>query len=260
MATILCIHGMWGGGYMWDRWRAVFEKAGHTVETPTLPLHEVDPDAPPPEGLGRQSLLDYADYLEGEIGKLREAPVLVGHSMGGLLAQILTARGLAKAAVFVCPAPWAGWPAMRELMSPSVMRTLLGHTLLRALWGKPHRLTFAQARYSTLNLLSETEARKEYAPWVHESGRALFEIGFWWADRRRAAKVEPIPIDVPTLTLSGGRDRIVPKHVVDVTARALAKRGGDYTVYPDHSHWIIREPGYETVAGDVVAWIERSLH
>ena len=101
--TIVMIHGMWGGGWNWENYQKFFEGKGYHCLTPTLRFHDVDPKAPPHPQLGTTSLLDYAEDLEKEIGKLDTLPILMGHSMGGLLAQILGSRGLAKALVFLEP-------------------------------------------------------------------------------------------------------------------------------------------------------------
>jgi pimeloyl-ACP methyl ester carboxylesterase len=96
--SIVMIHGMWAGGWVWSNYVPVFEGRGYRCLAPTLRHHDA-PSLEPPEALGRTSLLDYASDLQQEIEKLDQSPVLMGHSMGGLLAQMLGARGLAKALV-----------------------------------------------------------------------------------------------------------------------------------------------------------------
>ncbi len=103
--TIVMIHGMFGGGWYWDNYKGFFEKRKFQCHTPTLRFHDVDPEDKPCSDLGTTSLLDYAQDLEDYIGELDERPILIGHSMGGLLAQILGARGLAMGLVLLTPAP-----------------------------------------------------------------------------------------------------------------------------------------------------------
>ncbi|MEQ8700185.1 MAG: alpha/beta hydrolase [Bauldia litoralis] len=257
--TVLFIHGMWGGGHQWADWQAFFGERGFDTRAPTLRHHDVDPAGAPPEALGKVSLLDYAADLEAEIDALPDKPILVGHSMGALIAQILAARGRCKAAVFLTPAPPAGWPAVVELAMPSVTRTLLGKTFGPGLTGRPHRLSFKQAAYSCLNNMPEDRQREEYSRWVWESGRVLFEIAFWYLDwRRRAARVNPANMTVPTLTVSCGRDRITPRPVVRRIAERYRPAGGDYKTYDRHGHFLIREAGWEQVAADCLAWIEKA--
>jgi pimeloyl-ACP methyl ester carboxylesterase len=116
--TIFMIHGMWGGPWYWENYRRVFEREGYRCVATTLPYHDMDPRGVPDPRLGTTSLLDYAEALEREVSQLGVKPILMGHSMGGLLAQILGARGLAKALVLLTPASPSGVVAL----TPSVVR------------------------------------------------------------------------------------------------------------------------------------------
>ena len=102
--TIVMIHGMWGTGSYWENFRDFFEGRGYRCVVPTLRFHDMDPNGLPDPRLGTTSLPDYAADLEKLIRELNVVPILMGHSMGGLLAQILGSRGLAKALVLLTPA------------------------------------------------------------------------------------------------------------------------------------------------------------
>ncbi|MGO9566600.1 MAG: alpha/beta hydrolase [Desulfomonilaceae bacterium] len=119
--TIFMIHGMWGGPWHWENYKSILEKEGYRCITTTLRFHDVDPKATPDPGLGTTSMSDYAGDLEQEIQQLGVKPIILGHSMGGLLAQILGGRGLAKALVLLTPASPAGILALK----PSVIKKLL---------------------------------------------------------------------------------------------------------------------------------------
>ena len=99
--TIFMIHGMWGGPWYWSGYQQIFEAAGYRCVTTTLPYHDMDPQGIPDARLGTTSLLDYARALEEEIGQLADPPIIMGHSMGGLLGQMLGSRGLAKSLVLL---------------------------------------------------------------------------------------------------------------------------------------------------------------
>ena len=105
--TIFMIHGMWGGPWYWEKYRGVFESQGYRCVATTLPYHDMDPFGSPDPRLGTIGLLGYAQALEQEVRRLGAKPILMGHSMGGLLAQMLGARGLARALVLLSPAPAA---------------------------------------------------------------------------------------------------------------------------------------------------------
>lgn len=99
--TIFMIHGMWCGAWYWDNYKGFFEDKGYRCVTTTLRFHDVDPGETPHPRLGATSLLDYAEDLEEEIRQLGDKPIIMGHSMGGLLTQILGGRGLAKVLVLL---------------------------------------------------------------------------------------------------------------------------------------------------------------
>jgi pimeloyl-ACP methyl ester carboxylesterase len=247
--TILMIHGMWGGPHLWDNYRPFLEGRGHRCLAPALRHHQGPPPVPPPPELGTTSLLDYAADLEAEVRALPEKPWIVGHSMGGLLAQILAARGLAEKAVFLCPAAPRGILALK----PSVVRSFWSAMTRWAFWRRPFLPTYGEARYALWENLSEEESRAQYARFVPESGRAAFEIGLWPLDRRRASEVDARRVTCPVLVVAGGRDRITPEPVVRQVAR---RYGAPYRVFPEMAHWVIGEPGWEEVAGFVLGWLE----
>ena len=174
--TIVMIHGMCGGGWYWEKYKAFFESKGYHCTTPTLRFHDMDPNETPELRLGTTSLLDYAEDLEREIRKLQGVPIVMGHSMGGLIAQILGSRGLARALVLLTPASPSGIIALR----PSVIRCFWSGLTKWGFWRKPMRLTFDEAVYGVLQLLPSREQKELFHRFIFESGRASCEIGFWF--------------------------------------------------------------------------------
>ena len=118
--TIFMIHGMFGGSWCWDHYRAFFEARGDRCLAPDLRHHDAAPGADPHPELGTLSLLDYAADLEAAIRSLDEKPVIMGHSMGGLIAQILGSRGLASALVLLAPAAPAGIWSVKSTVVKSI--------------------------------------------------------------------------------------------------------------------------------------------
>jgi non-heme chloroperoxidase len=250
--TLYMIHGMWGSGAYWSNYRSYFEAQGYRVLTPTLRHHGGRFEDPPPPALGNTSLLDYAADLEGEIRTLDRKPILMGHSMGGLLAQMLASRGLAKAVVLLTPASPRGINALRV----SVVRSFLSAQMRWAYWRKPHRQTFGEAAYSMLQLLSPEEQQRVYRTFCYESGRAAFEIGMWLMDARRASEVDASRVTCPVLTIAGREDRITPASVVRHVAR---KYGSEYLELAHHAHWVVGEPGWQDVAGAAAVWLRKTV-
>lgn len=253
--TIVMIHGMWGGPWNWKNYRNFFELKGYRCFTPTLRHHDVRSGDSPDHRLGNTSLLDYASDLTNEIVSLGDQPIIMGHSMGGLLAQILGSQGLAKALVLLTPAAPEGIFSIR----PSVFKTFFGVMIRWGFWKKPMKLSFGAARYAMLDLMTPEQRREIYAKMVHESGRAAAEIGFWFFDKRHAARVDASKITCPVLVVAGSQDRITPPTV----SKEIAGRYpgfSTYKEYPDHAHWVVGEPGWTKIAEDVANWLKTQVH
>lgn len=252
--TIVMIHGMWGGGWCWENYQKFFTKKGYHCIAPNLRFHDVDPKAPPDPRLGTTSLLDYVEDLEKEIRKLDKPPILMGHSMGGLLVQILGSQGLAKALVLLTPAAPHGIIALK----PSVIKSFWSALTKWGFWRKPMRQTFAGAVYSTMHLLTVEEQKGLFDRYVYESGQAACEIGFWFFDPKGAAKVDEAKVTCPVLVIAGTQDRIVPVSVV----RKIAEKYKDVATYRElanHAHWVIVEPGWQEIAEDILDWLNKAL-
>jgi pimeloyl-ACP methyl ester carboxylesterase len=250
--TIVMIHGMWGGSWYWENYKKFFEGKGYCCIIPTLRFHDMDPKAIPNPKLGTTSLLDYAKDLEEEIRRLNSQPILIGHSMGGLLAQILGSRGLAKALVLLTPASPSGINAL----TPSVVRSFWSVLTGYGFWKKPKRQTFNEAVYSMLQLSSPEEQRKIYDRFVYESGRAASEIGFWFFDPKGASKVDEKKVSCPVLVIAGSKDKITPASVV----RKVADKYGavsTYKEFPNHAHWVIGEPDWQEIASYASEWLNQ---
>src|SRR5579883_223648 len=244
----VCIHGMWSTPDVWRPWRDFLEARGWPTVAPPL-LHHDAPPLAPPAALGATSLTDYVNDLAGQIKALPERPAVIGHSMGGLIALLLCARGVASKGVLLTPAPPSSVIAIR----PSNLMAFSRIQMNWGWWHKPHRPTEAEALRYTFNTTPPDEARALYARFVHESGRALFEIALPWLDGGNAATVRPQDIKVPLLFVGAEKDRLVPPDVVRRTAAPFP--GSRYLAYPDQGHWVLGQPGWKAIAEDVAAWL-----
>jgi pimeloyl-ACP methyl ester carboxylesterase len=252
--TIVMIHGMWGSGWYWENFKGFFESKGYRCVIPTLRFHDMDPNAVPDPRLGTTSLLDYAEDLEKLIRELQVRPILMGHSMGGLLAQILGSRGLAKALVLLTPASPRGIIALK----PSVIKSFWSGLTTWGFWRKPFRQTFDEAVYSMLNQMPSESWKSIYDQFVYESGRAAFEIGFWLFDSKGAARVDESRVTCPVLVIAGEKDRIVPVSITRKVAEKY-KRVSTYKEFSGHSHWVIGEPGWQEIAEYIKEWLHQAL-
>jgi pimeloyl-ACP methyl ester carboxylesterase len=249
LPPIVMIHGAFCGPWSFEDFRAPFEAAGFAVHAPVLRYH--DRGGSPPSALGKVSLLDYASDLEHVIATLGETPILIGHSMGGLLAQILAARGKARACVLLAPSPpWGVWPT-------TLFEVASAQTLLFS--GGDYRGTLIHPSYKiaeahSLDRLDRATRSAVYSRFVPESGQATFEIMNWSFDPRRASYVRARDVSCPLLCIAGSDDKINPPPTV---ARIAARYHGRavYEEVKGHSHWLVGEPGSEKIAARAVAWL-----
>ncbi len=110
LTPVVFIHGLWLLPNSWDRWRSVSEEAGYTTLAPGWPddPNTVEEANANPDVLAHKTVGQIADHFEDVVGKLTTKPALIGHSFGGLLAQILAGRGVSDATVAIDPAPFRG--------------------------------------------------------------------------------------------------------------------------------------------------------
>ncbi len=248
---VVLLHGMWSRGSTLDALRQALTARGYPVLAPTLPLHPVQSPAEL-EALGRLSLRDYAAALSATIqaAKLPTAPVLIGHSMGGLLAQMLAARMPVRAAVLLAPAP----PAGIHLVRPRNLWHMRKVLTTPAFWRKPQMPSADLAQAALFAKVPPGRSAELRAALLPESGRAYAEIVFWWADRARAARVDAGRVQCPVLVVAGGDDAIIPLAV----ARRVCARypAAEMLVLPGRGHWFFEEPGADQVFARVLSWLD----
>lgn len=247
---VVMIHGAFCGGWVFDGWRAIFEAHGHKVYTPALRHH--DGAAAPPRELGATSLADYTADLEALIDDIGEPAVIAGHSMGGLIAQKLAARGKAAALILLTPsAPWGVLPSTPfEVMSAQAL-FMAGDFWRKPLW--PER---ALASAHALDRLDNAVRAEVLSRLVPESGLATFEIMHWPFDLKRASEVAARAVNCPVLCFSGSHDRINPPCTVRRIARRYRGRV-QHRELEGFSHWPMAEPGWEEVARTALFWLDR---
>src|SRR5260370_37627445 len=159
--SVVFVHGLWLLPSSWRRWAAMFEEAGYPAVLPGWPddPETVDEANAHPEVLAHKSVGQVADHFDKIVRGLKTKPAVIGHSLGGLLAQILAGRGLASATVAIDPAPFRGVLPL-PLSALKSAWTVLGKPAQR---DRAIPLTFEQFRFGFANAVSEAEAKELYA-------------------------------------------------------------------------------------------------
>jgi pimeloyl-ACP methyl ester carboxylesterase len=246
---IVLIHGMWCTGANFERLIEGLKPRGHTCYAPTLPAHQVG--VPHPE-VGNKSLREYLSFLEETVRSLNltEAPILIGHSMGGLLAQQLAARIQPFALVLLTPSWPAGVWGLRWTNFVSFFRIVTSW----AWWKRPQKLSFHRAVVSAFNGVPRDKHVKLYDAMVEESGRAAFEIALWMLDRNRASNVVPAAVTCPVYVVSCGQDRLVPAASVRKVAALYPQASMRH--YPDRGHWVLDDVDTDEMAAEIANWLQ----
>jgi pimeloyl-ACP methyl ester carboxylesterase len=238
-APVLCLHGMFAGAWVYDALLPVIAARGHPASALSFRGH---PPGAPDESMGRHSIAAYA-HDAAEAARELDRPIVIGHSLGGLVAQMLVARNLARAAVLVSSAPPRGIPVFSLQLMLRMPRYLPALLLSR-----PFRPTDADLDALVLNRVPAAERPALRDRVVADSGRAARQVALGGVS-------VPVPAGaarVPMLVVSGDADRFIPLGV----ARKLAARyGAPLHVAAGHAHFLFAEPGWETHAAAILDWI-----
>ncbi|HLI67016.1 MAG TPA: alpha/beta hydrolase [Caulobacteraceae bacterium] len=242
---VIFVHGAFCGGWAFDRFREPFTRAGFRTLAPDLRGHGPGSARDATQGL---SIADYAADIAALVAAEPAPPILVGHSMGGLVAQLAAARAKVAALVLIAPSP--PWGVAGSSLEEAVSAVSL--YALGPFWTMAIEPDYSATAYS-LDRFAEPERRALFARLTPESGRALWETLNWWLDPMMTTSVAAAQVGAPVLALAGEHDRIHPPATVAQTAERL---GGETRVMAGMSHWLIAEPGWEAVAGAALDWLK----
>jgi non-heme chloroperoxidase len=256
---VVFIHGLWLLSNSWDRWCQVFESAGYSTLAPGWPD---DPDTVAeanehPDVLAHKTVGQVADHFEDVIRKLAAKPVLVGHSFGGLLTQVLAGRGLASASVAIDPAPFRG-----VLPLPiSALRSAAPVLHNPSNRGRAVPLTYDQFRFGFANAVSEDEAKELYDTYaVPAPGAPLFQAATANFNPWTEAKVKSKnPDRGPLLIISGEKDNTVPWAIANASYKKQRRNVGvtEIVEIPDRGHALTIDSGWREVADTALAFVQR---
>ena len=248
--SLLMIHGVGCGGDAWDRMRPGFEAAGWDCEAPTLFPDQRTLDDPP----ATLPDLGFDDYVAAMVEAARKIekdtgtkPAVIGHSMGGLIAQCLAEKGVVSQAVFLTPAQ----PKECAEVGLSVAYTFLNILLTRNR-KRAYKVWRSGFRFGVLNRVPRRRHEEIYA-------RARFDSGKVYGDLTDGVEVDEGLVTIPTLTIAASQDRATLARAVRKVGEKYARAPvpGDFFEYPDNAHWIIDEPGTDAVVADIVEWLEQ---
>jgi non-heme chloroperoxidase len=259
LTPVVFVHGLWLLPSSWDRWAEVFEAAGYVALTPGWPGdQETAAEARlNPGTVADTSIGEVADHFAAIISTLARKPVIIGHSFGGLLAQILAGRGLAAVSVAIDPAPFRG-------VLPLPISALRSASAALGNPANRHRavpLTYDQFRYAFANAVPEDEAKELYDTFaVPASGLPLFQAAAANLNPWTEAKVDTgNPGRGPMLLISGEKDHTVPWAITSAAHKHQShnKSVTEIVEMPGRGHALTIDSGWREVADTALAFTQR---
>ena len=256
---VVFIHGLWLLPSSWDRWAAVFEEAGYAPLTPGWPddPETVEEAKEHPEVFANKTIGQVADHYASIIEKLDKKPAVIGHSFGGLLAQMIAGRGLSAATVAIDAAPFRG-------VLPLPISALRSSKPVLENPRNRHRaipLTFDQFRYAFANAVSEDEAQELFETFaVAAPGAPLFQAAAANLNPWTEAKVDTEnPARGPMLIVSGEKDHTVPRAISDATYKRQQHNDGvtEFVEISNRGHALTIDSGWREVADTALEFIRR---
>ena len=261
LRPVVFVHGLWLLPSSWDRWATVFEEAGFIALAPGWPddPETVEEANARPEVLAHKSVGQVADHFGEIIGGLKKKPVVVGHSFGGLLAQILAGRGLSAVTVAIDPAPFRGVLPLPLSALKSAFPVL--HNPANRNRAIP--LTFDQFRFGFANAVSEKEAKELYKTYaVPAPGKPLFQAATANFNPWTEAKVDSLnPDRGPLLIVSGEKDNTVPWAVANASFKRQKRNKAvtEIVEMPGRGHALTIDSGWREVADTALAFVKRFI-
>ena len=256
---VVFVHGLWLLPSSWDRWATLVEEAGFTALTPGWPddpetVEEANAD---PDVFARKSLGQVVDHHVEVVGRLAKKPAIIGHSFGGLIAEILAGRGLSAATVAIDAAPFRGvlplpFSALKAA-SPALRNPFNRNRAVP--------LTYDQFRYAFANEVSEAEAHDLYTTYaVPAPGKPLFQaaaanINPWTEDKVDTKNPERGPM----LIISGEKDHTVPPSIVKASFEREKRNDGitEIVAVAGRGHSLTIDAGWREVAEIALRFIQR---
>lgn len=247
MASIVMVHGAFCGGWTFERFRGPFEAAGFDVIAPDLRGHAAG-RASEVTGV---SMSDYAADIAEICAALPAPPVLLGHSLGGLVAQLAVRRAPVAALVLLAPSP--PWGVAGSSLEEAI--TAFGLQMMSPFSSGAVDPDAGLMRRFSLDRVPKAEREAIVERLRPESARALREALNWWLDPFMTTSVGAGPVSAPALALAGALDVVHPPATVRQTAERI---GASYQMLPGMSHWLPGEPGWEDVAERVLRWLREA--
>ena len=260
--TVVLVHGLWMTPRSWENWVKYYEAKGFTVVTPGYPGFEIEVEAlrENPDLIANLTVPEVVDHLAIAIEKLERPPIIMGHSFGGTLTQLLLARGLGVAGVVIDSAPTEGV----HVSPPSQIKSLFPALKNPATRHKAVGFTPKEFHYAFTNTLDEAASQQVWEKYhIPAPGNWIWAYGLFanLTPGHQETWVDYSADRAPLLFIAGSEDHIMPPSVNKSNAKHWGKSPAvtDYYEFEGRDHWTCAAPGWEAVADYALQWaIEHS--
>jgi non-heme chloroperoxidase len=256
---VVFIHGLWLLPSSWANWGDLFKQAGYAPLTPDWPgdPETVEEARAYPDVLAEKTSKQIADHTTEVINALDKQPAVIGHSTGGLLAQMLAGRGLSAATVAIDPGVFRGVLPL----PPSVLRSAGPFLINPRTRGRAITLTLDQFKYGWANALDEKEAKELYDTFhVAGSGISLMQMGNANLNPRTEATVNTKnPDRGPLLIIEGEKDHTVPWSIANASYKRQRRNPAvtEIVKIPNRGHALTIDHGWREVAQTALDFVKR---
>jgi non-heme chloroperoxidase len=256
--TIVFIHGLWIHASSWKPWMDFFNLQGYQTLNPGWPGDSatVAESRSHPQAIANRGVTEVADSYAKLIASLPESPIVIGHSFGGLIAQVILGRGIAAAGIALDPAPIKGvWQLPLSALKASLPVLSNPSNIKKAV-----SLTYNQFRYGFANAVPEEEAKDLYERWtIPGPGRPLFQAAAASFTGSETKVNTANTTRGPLLITGGEKDHIAPP----VLGRASLKKYSssvitDFKLFENRGHSLIVDHGWREVADYSLVWLNKN--
>ena len=253
--TIVFIHGAFVSNSCWDQWKTYYESKGYTVTVPPWPYK----DAPasvlrsrqPDSAVASLGLTQLVDYYAGIIKKMPEKPILIGHSLGGLLVQLLLQQDLGAAGIAIHSVPPQGVVSFKLSFIRSVWKPLGFFTSVK----KSHLMSFKEWQYAFTNGMALEEQQTAYNQLVVPESKKVLREGL-----TKIARIDFKKQHAPLLFISGSEDHIMPASLNYSNYKKYRKDNSitDYKEFKGRNHYVLGLPTWQEEADYILDWTQNS--
>ena len=248
--TIVLIHGMYMTPTCWTDWATRLRANRYRVFTPAWPGRDRSVadlrQAASASALGQLTLSAVVNHLAQFIQTLEEKPVIIGHSMGGLVVQLLLQKGLAAAGIAIDSAP----PMGVFTVAPSFLKANWGHITPFANLNAAVVMTFERFQYAFVNGMPLEEQRAAFEKYVVPESRRVPRESL-------TAKIDFKHPHAPLLIIAGGNDHIIPASLNKTNYEKYQASASitDFKEFAGRNHFLLGQPGWEVIADYCVEWV-----